>query len=965
MNNKLDNANKKLIFFISMMALGGLSVLFYLAATGNDNQVFTDVVIEYTSRYGINKSAERSLFYIFPVVGALIYACVFVIRKWNTESTLKDEIKSSNFVFVALAVSFIVNLVVYKSVNYFVIAAVLLACIAKSINEKKVIPAASFFYISVYALCGIYRFYVLCHGSNSANINMITFIAAVITIVSIVLFENEKGIIRGIQVAQLFIPFTLLIYTLSSYKTVDGTIVTIGTPKRAWVLIAVVIVVFIAEAICIIKENWKDADLQGTISFGACVSIMAFNRFSGTGSIADFDLHHHFENVIGFSQIFELGQKPFTEYIPVSGMYSVIHGFFLWFFGHGMATYYFLSTNLFFLAVIIAIVFLLRRQLKAEWVLFIAITLLVADYNRVALIIPIILLLTWPALIDNKNLWLKTWFLTSFVHGLYYPVFGAAVCFAFLPLGLWQIVSYAKSGELAKDVKTAKFWVWWIVCFIPAVAGIKLLIGTAKHMLAMGGQTIYADGITRFSQVLPEAFFSYVSSFSLRVILYYLASYMIMITVIWLSVALALKCGELDLGGKLPKIKNPQGVAVAISIALMMLVGFSFTVVRFDVGDLYSRSAGMMKAAFVVLILIIARFIKKNDRNILWIFAFTIFTVSIVSAEGFNTIGNGPKLQAYYDVPEEDSYVVDTNIRLGECFINSGSYEYITRINNYFATLDNDASYLGLVDSFGLDYLCNIKGASVIEIFNTIKGYGATQETVENLRNTKGIVGRNINPDSNYYFYHWLITSGEYVWDDNVRLFLPNDGSLSKEEVIARHKYLDLSYADAISLGRTQGSWGSSMETLDPIFKELNVACDIKENAGGTVVSFERSFDGNEADFIYLDYGDLKDNYKYIVFNGADDETIDPTDVGLLSNLLKKDYNPNLSVKIFWTDDSGSEHVMVSDMDEGKLLIPLGSGAGWLLNSHTYITISVTDEDGMVVEMPINKLRLLKLREVQ
>ena len=70
--------------------------------------------------------------------------------------------------------------------------------------------------------------------------------------------------------------------------------------------------------------------------------------FSGSGAIISSDLHHPFENIIGYSQMFELGQKAFSQYIPVSGMYSVIHGFFLKLFGHGYAGYYHLSTNIFY-----------------------------------------------------------------------------------------------------------------------------------------------------------------------------------------------------------------------------------------------------------------------------------------------------------------------------------------------------------------------------------------------------------------------------------------------------------------------------------------------------------------------------------------------------------------------------------------------------------------------------------------
>ena len=69
---------------------------------------------------------------------------------------------------------------------------------------------------------------------------------------------------------------------------------------------------------------------------------------------------------------------------------------------------------------------------------------LLRDWRLYVLLIPIMLFLAWPELIGRKNTWLKAWFLTGLLHGLYYPVFGAAVCIGFFPLGAYQLVSYIR-----------------------------------------------------------------------------------------------------------------------------------------------------------------------------------------------------------------------------------------------------------------------------------------------------------------------------------------------------------------------------------------------------------------------------------------------------------------------------------------------------------------------------------------
>ena len=53
-------------------------------------------------------------------------------------------------------------------------------------------------------------------------------------------------------------------------------------------------------------------------------------------------------------------------------------------------------------------------------------------------------------------------------------------------------------------------------------------------------------------------------------------------------------------------------------------------------------------------------------------------------------------------------------------------------------------------------------------------------------------------------------------------------------------------------------------------------------------------------------------------------------------------------------------------MGRGKLLLPLGGGRGWLLNSHSDITVSVTGQDGQNISVPeMVNLKFLKLREVE
>ena len=191
---------------------------------------------------------------------------------------------------------------------------------------------------------------------------------------------------------------------------------------------------------------------------------------------------------------------PFKEYIPVSGLYSVLEGVFFKFFGGGIFAHYNISQNLFYLFVIMLTLFILRKRADDILLILYSVVFVIPNYSRYIFLLPIMLVLSDERLIKNKNLWLKVWFLTSLFHGLYYPIAGAAVCGAFMPLCLYLIFTFIKSGELKQHIKKISFWIQWGLCALILLLNIKLLWGTYLHIKAMGGQTIFADGLTCFGK---------------------------------------------------------------------------------------------------------------------------------------------------------------------------------------------------------------------------------------------------------------------------------------------------------------------------------------------------------------------------------------------------------------------------------------------------------------------------------
>ena len=1053
-----DNGKSMRRFFLFMLAAGAVLILLYLILTGNAHQVYTDVVNGYTSADGSNKSAERRLIYGLSIAGATVYTIYYLLK--HRENPLqsanppdasaasgsgspapvssRDSLFASAasgsgspapassrdsffasadpqapssgypgalsdhgpvYVIVALAVITAVEYFVNSSVNVLALTGVITSLILCVRKRSMVVPGVSFLFLCAYAVCGAYRLYVSLGGDYALNVKTAALLSMGLTLL-LMIHGRETAYYRADLIAQLLIPFTLLIYLASRYLF-KGEMVSISVPNQVRILIVAIIVLFVAEAAVKLLKNWKmtgapagpqaaqaannAADsasgnsaasqaasapagprartgLQQVLTYGSCVVIMAFNLFLGKGAILSTDLHHPFENIIGYSQLVEMGREAFSQYIPVSGMYSVVHGFFLSFFGDGLASNYHVITNLFFLMAAALIVLLLRVQFPAEWVLFIALVFKITDYNRVTFIVPILLLLAWPALIKRKNLWLKVWFLSSFLHGLYYPIFGAAVCVAFLPLGIRQIRAYAASGELARDLRTASFWIWWIVCFVPVALGARLLLGTAKHMAAMAGQTIYADGIARFGQQVPECFFSYIQHLPVRLAIYYIFSFLLVIGIVWLSAALSLRYGRVSLRERRIRIEDPVPGCLFMTMGLMMLVAFTYTVVRMDINNIFARSEGVVCASFVMIVLLLSRYGKK-DVNHFCAFGFAVLLLAVVSMDGFAQMGIDSKLDPYYTVPDDYVHAIDDRVeRLGECFAQQETYDTIETAYEETAGAGREQAYLGKVTDFGLYYLCGLKGDSVLES-ETIRGYGAAQETVDLIRENHTVVGP-VNTVNNYYLYNWLVTSGEYVWDAANRQFVPNDGSVSSEDVQAIHRNLDLAQ-EIVFLGKTANAWGCCMDSLQSVFGDSGVECSVYGDGTVAQAAFSRAVNGNDADWLYLEFAGVEDTYRYILFDHEEETTVDPELFGFAAGLLKKDYNTDMSVHVVWSDENGAEYSISCLMQEGRLLIPLGAGRNWLLQDHVGLRIEVTQNWKPAAMPEITGIRLLKLRAVE
>lgn len=967
--NQLSTTKKRVLFLTLMVILGAAFIVGYMALNGNANQVYNDIVIEYTSIFSSNKSAERNLIYILCFAGIAIYTIYYLFttqrRNESEEIGLLSNQKAKEYLCAILSTG-IVLLLVQGGINQIVFAAAIFAMTLYAIDKGLMVTGISVYFLSVYSYIALYRVYVYRGGEEAGNNLTAILFSLIVMAVPLLMNNKKKALLRLGLMESVMIPFALLIFLSNKYKNGDE-IVTIEVSSAMKITVWGLIAVFVGVSLIYAIKKWKNIDsIEEVIRIGSCITIMGFNRFDGTGAIMSTDLHHPFENIIGYSQVTELGRIPFKDYIPISGMYSIVQGaIFDWFGDGGTFANYNATNNFFFLLAIICIVLLLKKHVDGSYMLLVSLIFYVQSYNRLVFILPIMLLLLVPGLIDKKNTWLMAWFMTSLFQGLYYPLYGVATSLAFMPMVIWQIVTYFKSGELKKDIKTIKFWLGWIICFGIAIACIGFLLGTLKHMLAMSSQSILADGISRFGQILPGGFFDYLGDKHpfIRLSLYYIVTFIVPSLVVWVSYSITTKIGQVTLNSKSIQITDKKKFFLALSIVIMPVVCYSFTVIRLDIGSLYARSASVLFTVIVIMIVLAVNYIENGKLRLI-IVSFAVAVPAVVGTSGFLATDWNNKLQAYYTVPENYIYVENNPVeKIGTGFINQDTYTAISDMNNRFASKDKEQSYCGDPNQFGYYYLLGVKGDGAMEIAATVKGYSAASESVDIARENHSIVGANFYPAYNYYFYHWLLASGEYYWDAEQWAFIPNDGVYLKEEILEQNKNNGI-VSWNVDLGKTPSSWGLSMDSLEQLFTEKPIGYSLQQDGTNEVrVNFDEAFDGDEADFIYLEFANMDEIWNYTLFDLYGE--VEQTEQKFAKYLMKKNYNPGMTVQIWWQDENGESHAEICKMSQGKLLIPIGAGAKWLFNNHDHVEVHVFQDDLEIAAPAISNIRFLKIREVQ
>lgn len=962
---KIEITKRDLIFTGILFALASFFTVVWMALTGNLAQVCNDIVVEWTVSARSNKSAEIFLLRLLILLGAL--ATVFFL-KFSKKTSFSEEntnrIDSSTGILFWILCVILLKFLIFQSISNVLLFAFLLVSIVYTTDKKSAIPTFCLYFISYYFFFAFYqagnflRSYVMKENFwylTSDAWAAVSLIFAVVCTSIPFLFNNKRNIIKKmILIGQLAVPALFLILSLKRYSY-QGHTVLIGIPFASKILITTFIVLSFAESARLLRKFWNktDASTSSIISIGTCIATACFNVYSGTGAIVIPDLHHPFENIFAFQQIFELGQIPFKDFIPPSGLYSVVQGFVFKLFGNGEFAYYQLCDNIFYFLIISATFILLKFHIKKIWCFATALFLLPPHYNRSCFMIVIVLLLLLPALVKRANLWLKVFLFVSVFHGLYYPVYGAAVFVGFIPMFAIQIKKLIKDGK--KPYNNLSFWVSWGVVLLVILASVPLLWGTFLHIKAMAGQSILSDGISIFGQTLPDWFMPYSKLHNIfRYAFYNILHIVPLALIVWIPVLLLCKVLKADKSKNFFEA-NIEMMTTLISLVAMPLVSYLFSFMRVDIGTFFARS---WSALICVILLYFIFLIKYTKRNFEMLFFVSVLAILIVPSNGIGVEHANWKNFSCFTVPENYVISSEPSHNIGKCFLRQDLQNFFVHENNDFSKSKKE--YFGNY-GFAYWYIFEKPGAANMESTSTSRGFNAAKETRKMLLNHKAYVG-TVDPLVTYYLFNWLVSSGEYIWDSENGCFVFNDENTLEEARTANLKCP--MFYENYNLGNSADVFGLSYKSLKKIFTKQNFEYELQQSDFDTLVHFQNQVTGSDMDFIYLEFEDIKNSYITTEFDMSGEHEAKPASKLVKKLFLKTKPNPKMQVQISFFDDSGAKHSVFCNYGNGKLLINIGVGYKYLLSNHSKIEISVLN-DGSQTEIPkIKKVDFLKCRKI-
>lgn len=904
-------------------------------------QTFENIIIENVAKSGYNKSSELTLFWLLACTAVLLTLAILYINRPVFSLKTKDWSHRIPYFSGVILFPFPAHFLLFGQSSSVCLAGIVCFLIlfiyckneTRSFSHYLLVPVLIYYSLLAFLTCAV-RF----SSFFALSSNTIYGITAVVTLLILIIRRLlQTNLQRLILLLQLPIPFLLMLFLVDRYLY-QGKTIRIPYAPFYYFFYCTILVCFMYLLVIHVKRHWKDAadlGISTLVHYTTAITIFVYTSWSACPMYAQPDQHHHGEQMIPWQQIVLLGQRPYEEYTPVSGLFPMVNGFIQNVLLDGTVSDYSPAITLTMTLFCVLTMYLICRHAGGAYGLLTGIFFALPSYNRQYMVLPILLLLFLPELLKKPELWTRVWIFSCFLAGLYYPLYGGAVLLGTTPLGIYMFLRMLRETHWKTALRRPSFYLGWAVCLVPILLCIPLLLRMAAHTLTYSGQTILADGISIYGQDVPDFFLPYMAGKAekIRLWLYYGFRFFLPMLPFVTSSGLILLAAKDRTHSSAPKgIAEKKYLLFGLAAVMISLgISYTYTLVRADTGMILSRTAPILISVMgIFLPLLLFTYGKKLlPRSICILVTGLCFSLPLMlyhnvsamkfpdmwvypNGEASLIMDDSDKLFSCYEVPETFLSMEEINLSdrsmLGRGFMVADQVGYLQQYESVIKKCSQaapDTCYMGF-DGQGFYYYLNAK-ACYTGFIQAGKSYEAQQAVLEQAQVKRPVIFL-IEPQSNYYVYYWMMTS-DYVYSNTDKAFYP----LELYEKLYPYKTSGddyRSFCTSTDFGLVSSSFGNSMDTLMPLFgAEINIP-----------ISMNEPVIGSDYDFLYLS---LKNTVP------ADAEILEIT---------------------FLCDGQSFSGASVTCLiGDGRLLIPLGMNPDWLLSKNSHIRLSLRNEEGKVL----------------
>ncbi|MCH5280828.1 MAG: hypothetical protein J1E61_05105 [Lachnospiraceae bacterium] len=919
------------VFLLSFFLVALLYLLFKDRAFGGSPQM-TDIIIDQPAMEGSNKTGEYDFFWLllwigcFAILGLFLIGRNFFAPKSSEEIDLQKSDKTLLHPLYKAALCFLpplVQLVIYGNTSIllllFSFCFALILFFAKD-HTGNICSLFLICYFDIQVLGVVASLWAEVYPSDK-----LLFLLGIILFAMAAMIYGRFPALRQkiVCLSQLPLPLLLLLYTKHTYLY-QGETLTLSYPSAYLLCIGIMITALYVSLIFTMLQQ-KKADIsdrdQRNVFTASAISIFLYGSYIPAALMVQSDLHHHGEQLLPFQQIVMEGSKAYESYYPVSGLFPMLIGGINQLLFGGKATTYSAAFVVLFLLFGALILFLISRYVKGIWILTFAFLFHMPVYCRTWIILPALLLLSLPKVIENKRRFLYLYTACGFLGGLYYPLFGLSLIVAGLPFALIQLYAYLKEKKLKEDLKTKGFYLESLVLLLPILLSIPLLIRMAKHILAYSHQTLLADGLSLSTVFLPEWFLPYLSSHAeWQDSIYRGLRFLGGMVPVWLFLLLLLSFLYQNRNKK--PYMHPLFLGLSSGF-LILPVCYTYTMVIMDetwVSRLFSRSSHLylwVLAIFLpILILRYGESLFKSQKAAAFLLAcllsvpfLTFYNMRDYGFPVLDGVSNRdsacvgeyganlhpfPVSPDYVPISKEDQ---STFPNLGNGFMSASVRDSLYAYESSFNLLhafDPEAAMMGL-DTGQLYYFLLNEKALYSGKISLAKSREAAEDVI-GLIDSHTAVGSDLRPLQNYYIYRYLLENG-WLYDTNTGFYVSKEAYTLMYGTgdYERASLSDSPWAAPIYIGKCAQSLGHNLKNLSGILHPVSTP----------------------SEFLYVEINKEA-----------------------LAEKLAAPVNEDTILLVSW-NGKGS---LLFDLGDGTLLLPLAANADWAMGNYEQIWIGIYDQ---------------------